>query len=115
VRLLIDENISPIIGNALQAAGHDVLAATDACPGALDEEVVALAIAEARIVVSEDKDFGNLAFHHGLRPPGLVLVRLPGYVPAQKAARLAAALKRQRASDCILVVEPSRIRRRPLP
>jgi len=62
VRLLIDENISPIIGDALRVAGHDVRAAAVACPGVLDEELVALAIAEARIVVSEDKDFGNLAF-----------------------------------------------------
>jgi len=114
VRLLIDENISPIIGDALRAAGHDVRAAAVACPGALDEELVALAIAEARIVVSEDKDFGNLAFKQGLRPPGLILVRLPRCLPAEKAARLVVVLKRQSANDCILVIEPRRIRRRPL-
>ena len=114
MRLLIDENISPIIGDALQAAGHDVPAAAVACPGALDEELVALAIAEARIVVSEDKDFGNLAFQRGLRPPGLILVRLPSYLPVEKAARLVVVLKRQSANDCILVVEPARVRRRQL-
>jgi predicted nuclease of predicted toxin-antitoxin system len=70
VRLLVDENISPIIEDALRASGHDVRAASDAWPGALDEDLVALAIAESRIVVSEDKDFGNLAFQHGLRPMG---------------------------------------------
>lgn len=98
----------------MRAAGHDVRAAAVACPGALDEELVALAIAEARIVVSEDKDFGNLAFKQGLRPPGLILVRLPRCLPAEKAARLVVVLKRQSANDCILVIEPRRIRRRPL-
>jgi predicted nuclease of predicted toxin-antitoxin system len=115
VRLLIDENIAPIIGDALRAAGHDVRAAAVSCPGALDEELVALALAEARIVVSEDKDFGNLAFQHGLRPLGLIQVRLPNYLPAEKAARLVMVLKRSSADDCILVIEPARVRRRPLP
>lgn len=114
MRVLIDENISPIIGEALQAAGQDVRAAAVACPGALDEELVALAIAEARIVVSEDKDFGNLAFQQGLRPPGL-MVRLPSYLPKEKATRLVVVLKRQSANDCILVIEPARVRRRRLP
>ncbi len=85
-----------------------------ACPGARDEELVALAIAEARIVVSDDKDFGNLAFQHGLRPMGLILMRLPGYLPAAKATRVVAALKRSSASGCILVIEPARVRRRQL-
>jgi predicted nuclease of predicted toxin-antitoxin system len=80
----------------LRAAGHDVRAATVACPGALDEELVALAIAEGRIVLSEDKDFGNLAYQHGLRPPGLILVRLPSYLPVEKAARLGGA----EAAEC---------------
>jgi predicted nuclease of predicted toxin-antitoxin system len=114
VRLLIDENISPVIGDALRAAGHDVRAAAVVCPGAPDEDLVALAIAEVRIVVSEDKDFGNLAFQHNLCPPGLVQVRLPGYLPAEKASRLVEVLEREAADDCILVVEPAQVRRRKL-
>jgi predicted nuclease of predicted toxin-antitoxin system len=115
VRLLIDENVSPIVGDALRAAGHDVVAAAVVCPGAPDDDVVALAIAEGRILVSEDKDFGNLAVRQGLRPPGLVLVRLPGCLPAEKATRLRDVLKGETADDCILVVEPRRTRRRSLP
>ena len=71
MRLLIDENVSPIVGQALRAAGHDVIAAADLCPGAPDDEVVALATTEGRILVSEDKDFGNLAFQNeGCAHPG---------------------------------------------
>ena len=115
MRLVLDENVSPIIGQALRAAGHDVIAAANVCPGAPDDEVVALANAEGRILVSEDKDFGNLAFQQGLRPPGLVLVRLPGRLPAEKAVRLVDVLKAEKADERILVIEPRRIRRRPLP
>jgi predicted nuclease of predicted toxin-antitoxin system len=115
VRLLIDENISPIIGLALRAGGHDVIAASDVCAGVPDDDVVALAIADRRILVTEDKDFGSLAFRQGLRPPGLILVRLPGLLPAEKAVRLVDVLRGETADDCILVIEPRRTRRRTLP
>ncbi len=113
--LLIDENVSPVIGDALRAAGHDVRAATVACPGASDDELVSLAIAEGRTIVSEDKDFGSLVFHEGQRPPGLVRLVLPGYLPTEKAARLVDVLQRENAADAMLVIEPARVRRRQLP
>jgi predicted nuclease of predicted toxin-antitoxin system len=115
VRLLIDENVSPLVGDALRAAGYDVSAAAVVCPGARDEGVVSLAIAEWRTIVSEDKDFGDLAFRAGLRPPGLVRIALPGYLPAEKAVRVVDALKGRNIAGVILVVEPTRVRRRRLP
>src|SRR5687768_12550825 len=57
VRLLIDENISPIIGQALRAAGHDVIAAANECPGAPDDDVLTLAIREGRILVQRRQGF----------------------------------------------------------
>jgi predicted nuclease of predicted toxin-antitoxin system len=117
VRLLLDENISPIIGAALTGAGHDVSATATACPGALDMQLVALAAAEDRVIVSEDKDFGDLVFREGLRPPGLIRLVLPGYWPAKKAARLIEVLARAGTSavGAMLVVEPTRTRLRHLP
>jgi Domain of unknown function (DUF5615) len=117
VRLLLDENVSPIIGAALTNAGYDVCSATAACPGALDTQVVALASAEDRIIVSEDKDFGELVFRDGLRPPGIIRPVLPGYWPAEKAARILEALAAEGTSalGAILVIEPTRTRTRPLP
>jgi len=73
-----------------------------------------LATSEGRIVVSEDKDFSNLAMRSNLRPPGLIQVRLPGHLPTQKAARLVRVLERETADSLILVIEPARIRRRQL-
>ena len=87
------------------------------CPGAPDEDVVALAVAEGRVLVTEDKDFGELAFQQGLRPPGLVRLALPRQLPAQKAARIVEALESDgaQAQGAVLTVEPGRVRRRPLP
>jgi predicted nuclease of predicted toxin-antitoxin system len=115
VLLLIDENVSPVVGDALRAAGYDVSAAAIACPGARDEVVISLAIAEGRTIISEDKDFGALAFRAGLRPPGLVRIALPGYLPAEKAVRVVDALRGKDATGVILVIESTRVRRRRLP
>lgn len=117
MRLLTDENISPVIAAALQSAGHDVLAVIVAMPAAPDDDVMALAIAEDRVLVTEDKDFGELVFRHGRRPPGVIRLGLPGYWPAEKGARLCEVLASE--GDTIIgqvvVVEPDRIRSRALP
>jgi predicted nuclease of predicted toxin-antitoxin system len=86
-------------------------------PGAADEDVVALAVAEGRVLITEDKDFGELAFRQGLCPAGLIRLALPRQLPAQKAARIVAALKSDgdHVQGAVLTVEPGRVRRRPLP
>jgi predicted nuclease of predicted toxin-antitoxin system len=117
MRLLLDENVSPVIGDALRAAGHDVSMAASTCPGAPDAALVALAVAEGRVLVTEDNDFGALAFQQGLRPIALVRIALPRQQPAQKAARLVQVLQDEVADvqGTILTVEPGRVRGRALP
>jgi len=88
VRLLLDENVSPAIGAALTDAGHDVRCAASECPGARDPEVIALAIAQERTLVTEDKDFGELVVVDGLKPPGLIRIALPNFGVGVKAQRL---------------------------
>ena len=117
MRILIDENLSPVIAAALQAAGHDVLMVIAAMPAAPDDDVVKLAIADARVLVTEDKDFGELAFRDGHRLPGVIRLVLPGCRPAEKAVRLCEVLASEGGSVLghALVVETDRIRSRALP
>ncbi len=116
MRLLLDENVSPIVGDALKAAGHDIRMVASVCPGASDEDVVRLAQAEGRVLVTEDNDFGELAFQQGLHSPGLIRLALHGHLPAQKAARLVQAIEKGIDADGVaIVVEPARIRRRRMP
>lgn len=117
MRFLIDENISPLIGAALERAGYSVEAAASICQGAPDTHVIAVASAAKRILVSEDKDFGELAFRDGIQPPGIIRLALPGYNPLEKAERLLEVLATEegRIVNALVVVEPSRIRHRPLP
>ena len=52
--------------------GHDVLSARDAAPHATDETLLALANRERRVLITEDKDFGELVFVRGLDHPCVI-------------------------------------------
>ena len=62
----------------LTEGGHDVLSALESNPRATDEELLALATDEQRIIITEDKDFGELVFVRRLPHPCIVrLVEMP--------------------------------------
>jgi predicted nuclease of predicted toxin-antitoxin system len=78
VRLLADENLPREAVEALRAAGHDVAWIAEDAPSITDLYVLARACAEQRVVVTSDKDFGELAFHTGMPALfGIVLLRVP--------------------------------------
>lgn len=78
MRFLADENRDLAVVRSLRSAGHDVLALAEETSRTVDAEVVALAAQEGRILLTEDKDFGWLAFVAGSGSQGVILVRLPG-------------------------------------
>ena len=76
MRILADENFPGDAVAALRDQGHDVLWVRADAPGITDREVLSLAQAEGRIVITFDKDFGELAFRFGLpASSGIVLFR----------------------------------------
>lgn len=81
-----------------------------------DEAVLFRAQAERRVVITHDKDFGELAFGHGLPAScGVVLFRLSGTDPENDNRRAVDALEsRTDWEGHFAVVEEHRIRIRPL-
>jgi predicted nuclease of predicted toxin-antitoxin system len=74
MRLLANENVPRAAVSTLAAAGHDIVWIRTVAPGATDAEVLALAAREQRILLTFDKDFGELARASGLpRNSGIVL------------------------------------------
>lgn len=64
--------------NALRAAGFDVLWICESASGASDTRVLAMANAEERVLLTFDKDFGDLAWRGGVSAAcGVILFRLP--------------------------------------
>jgi predicted nuclease of predicted toxin-antitoxin system len=65
VRFIVDESTGVAVVNYLRRVGHDVLAVAEAMPQADDPDILIRAEAEERILVTNDKDFGDLAFRNG--------------------------------------------------
>ncbi|HTP29093.1 MAG TPA: DUF5615 family PIN-like protein [Anaeromyxobacteraceae bacterium] len=117
MRFLANENFPRAAVTALRVEGHDTGWVRTDAPGATDEEVLGRARAEGRVLLTFDKDFGELVLKRGLSAsPGVVLFRLPLEKPAELTHRVVAALAaRDDWSGHFTVVEPERIRMRPLP
>jgi len=76
----------------LRASGHDVLYMAELAPATSDADVLARADDDGRILLTEDKDFGDLVFRRGGHVPGLVLLRVDPAQHALKRERLDAAV-----------------------
>jgi predicted nuclease of predicted toxin-antitoxin system len=90
MRFLGDESCHAAIVLALREAGHDVVAVSERCPGAADSNVIAIALGETRVLVTEDKDFGQLVHASGADRCGVLLLRYPFPLAAPATRRTAA-------------------------
>jgi len=116
MRFLANENVPGPVVTGLRERGHDVLAVKESLRGASDRVIVERAHADGRVLVTFDKDFGELAVRIGLAVPGVVLLRLRGTNPDADNARVVAALTgREDWSGHFAVVTDDRIRFRRLP
>ena len=66
MRLLANENFPLRAVEALRLAGEDVVWVRTESPGISDHDVLARAVSEDRVLITFDKDFGELAVRHGL-------------------------------------------------
>lgn len=116
MRILADENVSRSVVALLREAGHEVTAVGESMRGATDIEVLTYAQIEGRLLLTCDKDFGELACRVGLPASSAVVwVRLPQTAPAAEAVVLRAVLEsRADWSGHYAVVEMDKIRMRPL-
>ncbi|HAK93580.1 MAG TPA: hypothetical protein DCM87_00860 [Planctomycetes bacterium] len=89
MRFLADENIHGAFVEWLRSKGHDVLHAAESLSGEPDEVVLEVARSEKRILVTDDKDFGELVFHRRLASQGIVLMRLSSPRMEERLRRLA--------------------------
>jgi predicted nuclease of predicted toxin-antitoxin system len=119
VRWLADECISPGILRALRHAGHDVVSALEQFQGFEDIFLLELAAREKRILLTEDRDFGELLFQGGVQLDvlGVVFVRMPTERQSHKLTRLHETIGQygNRLVGNYVVIGETRTRIRPLP
>jgi predicted nuclease of predicted toxin-antitoxin system len=117
MNLLANENFPRLAVEALREAGHDVLWARTDMQGADDDIILQRAQDDGRLLVTFDKDFGELAFRSGLPATcGIVLFRLKMLSPEHVERRVCeTSLERSDWTGQFFVVAEHRIRVRPLP
>ena len=117
MRILANENVSATVIRTLRERGHDVLSVKESMRGENDLTILARAQAELRLVVTHDKDFGELAFRIGLPAEcGVILIRLSGEDADSDNQRVLQAIEsRSDWASYFSLVSEDRIRMRPLP
>jgi predicted nuclease of predicted toxin-antitoxin system len=117
MKLLADENIPYSVVSTLADGGYDILWIRTESPGISDLDVIKYASRENRIILTYDKDFGELVVKDNLCPSaGIILFRLPMESPAVIAKYILDILKsRTDWKGHFSVIEEKRIRMRPLP
>jgi predicted nuclease of predicted toxin-antitoxin system len=112
MNLVADESCAGPVVRALREAGHDVVAIAEVAKGATDEEVLNRALNDKRVLITEDRDFGELVHAHGRPSTGVILVRFHGRARRAKPSMVVAAVAKlgARLQDAFIVIEPGRVR-----
>ena len=116
MRWLADECVDAGLVERLRHAGHDVTYVVETDAGATDAEVLVHAAGEGRLLLTEDKGFGDLVFRRKMPVPGVVLLRIDSEKHLLKWQRLEFAINRfgDRLAGRYLVIDEIRLRSRPL-
>jgi len=92
MKILADESVDNGDVVRLREDGHSVSYVAEMSPGILDEEVLLLARDDNTLLVTADKDFGELIFRQGYVKRGIVLYRLAGLRSNEKAEIISRAI-----------------------
>ncbi len=116
MRILTDENVPQSLLIWLRASGHDVASASELGIGDPDSRWLTFADSEQRLILTSDKDFGDLVFRDRLATFGIVLLRLDDVAVPRWVTRLQEVWSVVEANPfgCFIVVTPHRVRVRPL-
>ncbi|MBZ0168083.1 MAG: DUF5615 family PIN-like protein [Kofleriaceae bacterium] len=97
MNLLADEGVDRQIVDRLRALGHDVFYAAESAPATSDDALLGRANRSGALLLTADKDFGELVFRMHRIHAGVILLRLAGLSADSKCEHLAAALSARSA------------------
>lgn len=93
MRFLADENVDGPIVERLRKEGHEVIYIVEAKRGLADHEVIRKANDSSAVLLTSDKDFGELVFRQARTHRGVLLVRLAGLSPRRKSELVAGSVQ----------------------
>ena len=116
MKYLADECCDQGLVEALRQSGNDVLFVLESKPGAIDNDVLALAFDERRILITEDKDFGELVYRLKKPAHGIILIRIGVKNRGEKWPQIKKLLDSygERCTGRFVVIDENKFRFRPL-
>jgi len=116
VKFIADECCDAGLVSLLRSEGHDTVYIKEFSPGAVDKEVLDKAFAEERILITEDKDFGELVYRLEKPAYAVVLLRFDVHDRGLKWPRLKQLIDRYgyRLEGLFVVVDADKSRSHPL-
>ncbi len=112
MRFLVDECTGPAVARWLKEQGHDVFSVYDEARGIDDDQIIRKAYTENRILISNDKDFGEKIFREKYPHKGVILLRLENERYTNKIAVLHMFLTRyaDQVKNQFVVVTETKVR-----
>ena len=112
MKILADEGVDRPVVERLRQSSHQVWYVAEMESGIPDNVVLDLANREGAVLLTADKDFGELVFRQGRMTGGVILVRLAGISPARKAEIVASALAAHgdEMEEAFTVITPGAVR-----
>jgi predicted nuclease of predicted toxin-antitoxin system len=112
MRFLVDECTGPSVASWLRDQNHDVFSVFDEARGMDDDGIITKALDENRILITNDKGFGDKVYREGRLHKGVILLRLEDERPASKIRVLNRLLEKysNRMPDSFLVVTERQVR-----
>jgi predicted nuclease of predicted toxin-antitoxin system len=112
MRFVADESVDGRTVRALRAAGHDVVYIADEMASTKDPDVLAFAVSRDEVLLTEDKDFGDLVHVKRYRHAGVVLMRMNAMAPADRASRvlMVISMHHERLKNAFTVIDEKGVR-----
>lgn len=113
MNLLADESVERQVVERLRRDGHTVLYVAEMEPGITDDQVLERANEATALLLTVDKDFGELVFREGqLSSGGVVLIRLAGLSAELKAQSVSDAFRKHPSDfpNHFSVISPGKVR-----
>lgn len=117
MNFLVDESVDQQIVERLRQDGHEILYVAEMEPGISDDDVLEVANQHGALLLTADKDFGELIFRLNRLSKGVVLLRLAGLSPEAKAMFVSSAIREHghKLSEAFSVLSPGMVRIRSQP
>ncbi len=112
MRFLADESCDFGVVTTLRKAGYDVKTIIEMDPGISDEEVAEISVNEKRILITEDKDFGQLVYTMSQASVGIIFIRFPGNARSLLFSSVLELVKHHghKLQQHFVVLQPGRVR-----